>query len=233
MANAEFQHYFGHFNPEEAREITDRWLNLPPYVHLPEGELQRTKSLVELQGNVEVFVEQQRQDMIPLVKGDQHFDALDLINQRLADAERMFSGDELLTARVFTLRGRAYIKEHLATFGGYSKLERDHPFRTVCFLTSAIDYMQADLELGCVTDYGLRISECFGGVGIGKLQMAALEKCFGGLENVTLIGRNDPNAMIMVSDLLRRATETIDLGQVPGGGSAVVIKGEYPDSQLN
>lgn len=232
MANGEFQQYFGHFNPEEARETTDRWLSMPILVRLPEEGIQRAKAIVELKGSIEVFVEQHRQDIIPLVKSGDHFGAIDLINQRLADTQEIFSGDELLTARIYTLRRRGYIQEHLATYGDYSNHERSHPVRTVCFLSAAKDYMQADLELGCISDYALRISECFGGAGIGDLQRGALTKFFGGHENVTLIHKNSPD-MIVLQDLMRRATKITDIAPVPGSLDAIMIEGKLPDIKLN
>lgn len=232
MTNGEFQQYFGHFGHEETQEVTDRWLALPILVRLPEVDVERAKVLVELQGSVEVFVEQHRKDIIPLVKEDRHFEALDLIDRRLAETEAMFSGNDLLTARIYTLRRRGYIQEHLATYGGYSQLELGHPFRTVSFLSAARDYMQADLELGCITDYALRVSECFGGARIGTLQRSALTKFFGGHENVTLISK-DSTDLVILQDLIRRATKITPIAPVPGSIDAIHIQGELPDPQRN
>lgn len=232
MANSEFEQYFGHFNPEEATNVADRWFNSPTYVQLPQVEHQRFKALTELAGDVKLFVEQTTNNANELVKAKRQFEALDLVDQRLKEAERVFEGDNLLTARRYALYRRGYVQEHLATFGSYSKLPLGDPMRTVCFLSAARDYMLADLELGCVTDYGLRVSECFGGARNGDLQMAALGKCFNGLDNVTLVHSKSPDRVI-VKDLERRATEIIEIGEVPGGGSARIIHGEYPDPKLN
>lgn len=232
MANGEFEQYFGHFNPEEATDVADRWFNSPTYVQLSEVEHQRLKALTELTGDVRLFVEQTTNDANELVKADRQFEALDLIDQRLKEASAVFSGDNLLTARRYAFYRRGYVQEHLATFGYYSKLPLGDPMRTVCFLSAGRDYMLSDLELGCVTDYGLRVSECFGGARNGELQMAALGKCFGGLENISLVHGKSPD-MVIVKDLEKRATETVEKGEVPGGGRARIISGEYPSPQVN
>ena len=199
MIGAEFQQYFGRFNPDEATDVADRWFNSPTYVQLPELEHQKVKALTELTGDVKLFVEQTINNANELVKAGRQFDALDLVDQRLKHAETTFSGDDLLTARRYAFYRRGYVQEHIATFGAYSKLPLGDPMRTVCFLSAARDYMLADLELGCVTDYGLRVSECFGGARNGQVQMAALDKCFGGL-GVTLVHSKSPD-MIIVKDL--------------------------------
>lgn len=232
MASNEFQQYFGNFNADQATEVADRWFNAPTYVELPKEENQRFKALTELTGDVKLFVEQTTNNANELVKAERQFEALDLVDQRLKEAEKVFEGDDLLTARRYTFYRRSYVQEHLATFGSYSKLPLGDPMRTICFLSAARDYMLADLELGCVTDYGLRVSECFGGARNGNAQMAALDKCFGGLGDVTLVHGKSPD-MIIVKDLERRATETVEIGEVPGGGSARIISGEYPDPKLN
>lgn len=228
----EFEQYFGHFNPKEAADVVDRWFNSPTYIQLPDIEHDRAKALTELSGNVKIFANETTHNANDLAKAGRELDALDFIDQRLTEAERVFRGDDLLTARRYAFYRRGYVQEHLATFGSYSKLPLGDPMRTICFLSAARDYMLADLELGCVTDYGLRVSECFVGARNGDAQMAALDKFFGGLGDIMPVNKNSPD-MVIVKDLERRATERIDLGEVPGGGSARIISGEYPDPKLN
>lgn len=232
MIGAEFQQYFGHINPEEVQEVTDRWFATPSYVDLPEAELAKVRALTELKGDIKTFTDHTTHTTADLVKAEKHFEALDFMNQRLAEAEATLTGDDLLTARRYSFYRRGYVQEHLATYGAYSKLELGHPVRTVAFLSAARDYMLSDLELGAVTDYGLRAAECFGGARLGGLQMSALGKLFSGTRGIALVGRNTPD-MIIVKDLMRRATETIELGPVPNGKNVVVIKGEYPEPRLN
>lgn len=229
----EFQKYFDQFNPEVAAGIADRWFAMPTYVQLDRVVLNRVESLVELRGVVEEFVEHHWQAVNLLTKARRHFEALDFINERLNIAEREFSGDDLITARVYTYRGRGFIQEHLATFGDYSKLELGNTMRTTAFLSAAQDYILADLELGCVTDYGARISECYGGAQINRgVRMAVLAKLFGSTDRVTLVDKNSID-MILVQDLFRRAVDQRDAGEVPGGGQIKIVSINQPDSRVN
>lgn len=192
--------------------------------------MQRAECLVSLQGGVKTFVEQHRQDVMSLTKTHKHFEALRLVNQRLLDLEKIFLGDDVITAKIFTLRRRGWIKEHLATFGEFSRYPLGDTMRTICFAGGAMDYMQADLELGCATDYGMRASECFGGAGMHELAGAAAVKLFG--ENVVIMGANSVDALL-VKDMARRAIETTNLGPIPGGIDAKMITVSLPDTRAN
>lgn len=229
----EFQKYFGDFNLEEVGGIANRWLALPTYMQLPDAEIQRAESLVELSGSVQAFTEHHRQAIRPLTKSNRHFEALDLVDERLTTLERGFTGDELITARVFAYRRRGFVQEDLATFGDYSILELGHPMRTTAFLSAARDYMLADLKLGCVTDFGMRVAECAGGARVEELRTAALTKLFGNAQSITLVNANDGGAMAIVGDLLRRAVTRIDMGKNPGGGHTQVIAVKQPDPRIN
>lgn len=230
MIASEFQQHFGNITSDNFSEIAAKWFQLPVYTELPPKLLTRAKSLTHLNGAVKTFVEQHRLAVVPLAQSDSHFEALRLANQRLVDAERIFLGDDLITARIFTFRRRGWIKEHLSTFGEFSKYPLGDSMRTISFVGGAMDYMQADLELGCASDYGMRASECLGGAGMHKLATAAIVKLFG--ENVIIMGANSVDALI-IKDLARRAIETTIFGPVPGGRDAKMITVRNPNTELN
>lgn len=226
----EFQELFGNVNSAAFSEVATNWFQLPPYFKLSDDLRQKAESLVVLQGSVGTFTEKHRQAVSKLVEEKDHFEALRLADQRFLDAEKIFLGDDLVTARIFTLRRRGWVKEHLATFGEMSKYPLGDSMRTLCFVGGAMDYMQGDVELGCATDYGMRIAECLGGAQIPELQVAAIVKLFG--ENITIVGVNGVDG-ICVKDLARRAFKTINIGQVPAGHTAKIIAVNMPDTESN
>lgn len=233
MSRQESIEHSGGINPENITGIAARWFALPVYVDLPPEEDQRVERLSELEGDVKEFIERHQEEVRALITANREVDALRLINERLAQIDSLFSGDAATTARVYILRRRAYTQEYLATKGGYSQLPLGNPTRSACFLAAASDYMQADLMVGCVTDYALRVSECFGGARARELQIAALQKVFSGFNgNVVLMEKGGVND-VMLEDLVRRSTETTVLGNVPGGGEAKVIKGKLPEARNN
>lgn len=227
---AEFEQYFSGFNPDEITAVADRWFNTPTYIQIPQEDYERARALMELTGDVKTFTEHTTNVANELAKAGRELESRDFIDQRLIEAEVAFEGDELLTARRYALYRRGYVQEHLATFGVYSKLPVGNRIKTLCFLNAARDYMLSDLELGCVTDYGLRVAECFGGTGNQEMEMMVLRKCIGG--DIMIINKKS-SGMIMVQDLKRRATETIDVGEVPGGGDVKIIRGKDQNTQLN
>lgn len=230
MVTSEFQQHFGNITAENFSAITAKWLDIPAYPELSTGLRVRAEKLTHLEGAVGVFVDHHKQAVSALVKQNQYFEALKLVDQRLEDAERMFAGDDLITARIFTHRRRGWIKEHWASIGELSKYPLGDSMRTLCFVGGAMDYMQADLELGCVTDYAGRISECFGGAGMYDLQGAAIVKLFG--ENAVIVGANSIDALI-IRDMASKAIETKNIGSVPSGGDAKIITIPVPNPQLN
>ena len=222
---------FGNIDLEAATDVANRWFQLPAYTEVPKDVLERLKHLTELQGPVKDFVDQHLADVKALLEQSGYNEALVLINQGLSEIDTRFAGDDSITARVFTLRRRAYIKEANATFGELSKFPLGNTERNSCFISAAADYMQADLELGSMSDFALRVSECFGGARLGKYQVMALQKALG--DNVMLVSKDSGADMVALSDLMRRATETVEIGEVPGGGKAKIVSGKLPDSRTN
>lgn len=230
MHTTEFQQHFGNITSEGFSRVTVNWLQLPAYPELPADLLAKAKILTEPQGAVGAFIEQHRQAVGALVKENKHFEAMGLVDQRLGEIEKIFLGDDLITARIFTYRRRGWIKEQLATFGEMSHYPLGDSMRTLCFIGGAMDYMQGDLELGCVTDYAGRAAECFGGAGMHELQAAALVKLFG--RNVIIAGVDSMEAMT-AQDIVRRAIETKNIDSIPGGGEAKIVTAIMPNPQLN
>ena len=230
MVSPEFGEYFSNIDPETITKVTADWFQLPVYTQIPIVARERLNVLTKLQGDVKGFIEQGSLQAKGLVNEGRHSEALLFMDHRLELVGSTFTGDEAITARIYTLRRRAYVKEHLATSGEFSKLPSGTPGRTLCFASAAQDYMQADLELGSVSDFALRISECFGGAGLHTTQMSAIQKVLG--DNVTVIRRGSPGEVV-VKDLERRATEIIDLSDKGPVKSFKIVSGTLPDPKSN
>lgn len=215
---------------ESFGDIMERWLALPSMVSLPQDQQQRVKVLSHPEDEaVKQFRHEEYETVSALVKEGKHFDALRLLEADLARIGELFQGDNAISAREMAYRQRAYAQEHLVTFGSYSKFPSADPARRMMFRKAAASYTLSDLELGCKTDYFMRITESSFGAGFYELGNAILTEFLG--PNFTLLNKRDKGAQVAIRDMLRRATEvtTVD----GGAGSLTAMSGSMPNPSLN
>ena len=215
---------------ESFGDIMERWLALPSMVSLPVDQQQRVEALSHPEGEaVKQFRHEEYEAVSAFVKEGRHFDALRLLETDLVRIGELFQGDEAISAREMAYRQRAYAQEHLATFGAYSKFPSADPARRMMFREAAASYALSDLELGCKTDYFMRITESSFGAGFHELGNAILTEFLG--PNFTAVEKKDTGARVAIRDMLRRATE---VKTVEGSaGKVTSISGSMPDPSLN
>lgn len=221
-------------SPDRFRAIFSQWISMPRYDPGNEDySLLESISDPKRSPAVEAFLTKLREDVGKRIESDDYGKAVDILANAYEQAVQNFSGDLITTLHRFIWYRSGFVHEHRATYGDLSKKPLGDKDRTACFLKAATCYMQADIVLGYVSDYGLRVSESLGGAGplYGEFSMRAITKLFG--NDVIVIGPNDNAGRAAVKDLKRRS-KNVRKEIVPGGGDMhLVSKEDLPPEDSN
>lgn len=159
--------------------------------------------------------------------------AINVLTQAFKESSEQFSGDFITTVQRFLWFRAGHVHEHRATYGDLSKKPYGDTDRTASYLIAATCYMQADIALGYVSDYAVRVSESLRGAGplYGSFAGNATRKFSG--QDVVIIGPDDPAGQVIALDLVRRSKDTRE-GLVPGGGDVNLISNkDLPPDKSN
>lgn len=96
--------------------------------------------------------------------------------------EMKFDKHDTRAIKIFFLRRLGKIYEHWATFGESHK-NQNYPEKQKHFLLATYNYILGEIELGVMTEYASRISECLRGMGLFE-PASQFDKAFWG-PNVT------------------------------------------------
>lgn len=147
---------------------------------------------------------------------------LGVVNQALERDVSKLPRDQQGAARRKLLYKKGYLHEFRGTYE-MADLPLSDLRRKEQFLQAIEAYIDADMVIGYGSDYLLRVSEAAGGAELPDLQVAALQKAFGG-DNFVLADRSDMGLQAIMGDLERRAEDVVRFPSVPGGGEAKLLK---------
>lgn len=164
---------------QQLPDLINRYVRLPNYIKVPRL-LEKQKEIQAIHDpSASIYYENARSNGWAAARAGDYDQALSIVgnalnelpNQNFPDHDK--TAIEILLTRRF---GRIY--EHQATFGEEEKPLSDIGRRTH-FLLAAYHYIQADFELGGITEFAGRASEAFAGAGMPKLQSVLLRTFFG------------------------------------------------------
>ena len=223
-----------YFTGETLRRLSEkvtRWVNTPTYIQVPEQEQNTFFARVDLKNNhpkARQVVGKVFDKVRNCTEAKEYRLGLEIVNQALDTEIEKLPTDEQDAAKRKLFYKKGYLHEARATWE-MGDLPLSDPRRKAQFFQAIESYIDADLQVegGLVSDYALRVAEAAGGAELPDLQVAALTKVFGD-NNFVLIDKGDAGIGIMIQDMARRAGNTVNLGQVPGGTDVI----QYSDIHL-
>lgn len=185
------------------------------YLTLPHGG---NENGVLQQETIQTFTSQKAQNYYEIAKenawtaakGGKYDEGVKIAKSALRQLhDQKFSSDDERAAKILLTRRLGRIYEHQATFGE-GKLPQTHPGRRQHFIQAAFYYMEADKEMGLMTEFAGRAAEALGGAGLGDVSVLLLTAFFG--DNL-LINPSSQDVATLISNSRKI------VGQKTGGGN--------------
>lgn len=170
--------------------------------------------------------EQQKMAAWSAARGGQYPRAVSMMREAIKKLDHQgFSSHDTHAIKIFFLRRFGKIYEHWATYGKSSKPHND-PNRQAHFFQAAYLYMLGDIELGGMTEFASRASECFRGAGYHDLG-SNFDKAFWGGDMTYVSDADQLDLDILTSRGKKSGSER------SGAGKIDMWDVDLPDARYN